>query len=258
MVNTIVSTPGGIILQVCSIPRSTGKPDSNAIIVKGVGCMDSMTRFYDEDELKGALIYDSMGLEYGLVSGLLYERDDVYLVASARQGGRKGLVPSSEIMAITQGDDKLIILLSKPRELEYRGLPSDYGVPTRLPKPSEIRGLPVVSLGKGYLGRVESIVVGPGTPGIRVSRLSSRVVQWLSFITALKRQGSVEEAEKLSNTIDPLKHPRVPFNEAVRALEEAGLTGLSSILSRFTTRSGDSVDLPFSMVKRITDIVIVE
>ncbi len=217
-----------------------------------------MARFYDEDELKGAIVYDSTGLAYGVVSGLLYERDDVYLVASSVQGGRKGIVPSSEILLITPGDERLIVLLAKPRELEYRGLPSDYGVPTRLPKPDEIRGLPVVSLDRGYLGRVESIVVGPGTPGIRVSKLSSRSVQWLSFISSLKRRGRVEEAERLSMIIDPLKNTRVPMPDATKALEESGLTELSGFLSQFVIRSGDNIDVPFRSVKRITDIVIVE
>ena len=217
-----------------------------------------MTRFYDEDELKGAIVYDSTGLAYGVVSGLLYERDDVYLVVSSVQGGRKGIVPSSEILLITPGDERLIVLLAKPRELEYRGLPSDYGVPTRLPKPDEIRGLPVVSLDRGYLGRVESIVVGPGTPGIRVSKLSSRSVQWLSFISSLKKRGRVEEAEKLSMIIDPLKNTRVPMPDATKALEESGLTELSGFLSQFVIRSGDNIDVPFRSVKRITDIVIVE
>ena len=154
------------------------------------------------EEIRGAPVVDSEGLEYGSVSGLEVSEEGVFLRVSERvvdpTTGReleheKGLVPLSEVSAIAEGPGGPVVLLSTPREAEYRG------VRPGPPGPADLEravGKLVVSADGRVLGRATSVVVGPGQPGLRVSP-SAVELAWLRFLRDLRRRERVEDGAVL-------------------------------------------------------------
>lgn len=224
-------------------------------------------RFYSGRELSGAPVVDSEGLVYGRASGLEVSESGLFLrvteVVRDPETGRemtpeKGLVPVEEISAIAEGPGGPIVLLSTPREASYRGV--RVGEPT----PADLEravGKVAVTLDGRVLGTVSEIVVGPGLPGLRV-RASMGEVAWLRFLKDLRsrRPGL---AARLEARVDPYKNPRVPaerLDDLLKALREEGASEeeVKMLKGYVEEVESASVDVPWSRVERVGDVVLVE
>ncbi len=205
-----------------------------------------MTRFCDEEELKGALVVDSEGLIYGRASSIVVEDDGVKLeVRSENARDRKGVIPTDEIECIAGGSE-IVLVLNTRREASYRGLPSKEPMYQDL---RDVKGKLVVSLSGSVLGRVLGVVVGPGEPGIRVGE---SVVNWIRLVRGVKRR-DVKLGSRLENALDPLKSPKISREDAEAVLGELGVEeDISSYVEKGTTR-----DIPWSRILKIGDVVLV-
>ena len=155
-----------------------------------------------------------------------------------------------------------VVLLSTPREAEYRDLKlQSQPVP---PLEELLRGKLCVSLSSGVLGYVEGVVVGPGTLGLRVCRRrGERVLGWAAFLSRLRSLGEEELYRELAKFRHPLKYSVLKGAEVdeARALLES-LRAPERVLRAFEehVRAGEAacVDVPWGKVKAARDVVIVE
>jgi sporulation protein YlmC with PRC-barrel domain len=282
--------------------------------------------FYSLDELRDAEVYDSEGLFYGVLDGLVFRDETMflrvalefsskqpivdverltsmlrergvqvssgdpleYLVARAREEGvdipyrtadkrvrlTKALVPIDEVAVVDvkklqrglEEKTVKIVVLRTPREARYRGRAASHEKPG-VPSPEDIRGKLVVSLSEGVLGYAEDIVIGPGTPGLRVSRGQGVMgyINWIAFLNALKRQGYIDVYEKLAEYRDPLTAPRLDISllpSIERLLVEVKASKkIKSLLEEYIVRQPlreSFKDLAWGRVLKINDIILVK
>lgn len=195
-----------------------------------------------------------------------------YRVAEARARLLKALVPVSEVAVVDsrrlyRGLREVVervVVLRVPREARYRGRKPVLERPGVLPL-EELRDRLVVSLSDGVLGYVSDLVVGPGEPGIRVSRGEgvAGYINWLGFLNALKKQGLVGVYERLAEYRDPLVSPRLDLSLLPRVeelLEEVGAPSAARrVLEDYVVREpvrGSFIDVPWSRVLKVGDIVL--
>ncbi len=95
-----------------------------------------------------------------------------------------------------------VIVLNKPREALYRGLPTPYNKPY-IEYAEKTLGKVVVSLSEGILGVVEDIVFAPNNIGLRIEATNYRrgTIFWNNFLALLKTRGYSEHAELLEKNI---------------------------------------------------------
>jgi len=184
----------------------------------------------------------------------------------------KGVFPVSEILWINtatllmgEKEEKLtVVLLKTPREAKYRGLkPQKTAVITE----DSIKGKLVLSLTKGILGYAGEIVVGFGKAGLRVykRRGEKRYVNWLHFITELRRNKLLELADTLSEYINPYKYSRIPLSklkEVEKILQEDKNGELAMKLLQENIETGEEealfVDIPLTKILKVREVVIAE
>uniref|UniRef100_A0A7C3WU18 Uncharacterized protein n=1 Tax=Thermofilum pendens TaxID=2269 RepID=A0A7C3WU18_THEPE len=155
-----------------------------------------------------------------------------------------------------------VVVLSTPREAEFRGLK-----PQRLPVPpleELLRGKLCVSLSSGVLGYVDKVVVGPGLPGLRVCRRrGEKVARWAAFMSHIRSLGEEELYRRLSGFRHPLKHNILKGGEVDEARALLVSVGAPErVLRAFDehVQVGDMlcVDIPWEKVRTARDVVIVE
>lgn len=142
--------------------------------------------------------------------------DVPYRSAESRVRLLKALVPVSEVAVVdsrrlVHGSEEVVekvIVLRTPREARYRGRKPVLERPG-VPPLEEIRGRLVVSLSEGVLGYVEDLVIGPGEPGLRVSRSEgvSGYINWLGFLNSLKKRGFSRYMRGLLSIVTHLSRP---------------------------------------------------
>lgn len=198
--------------------------------------------------------------------------DVPYRSAESRVRLLKALVPVSEVAVVdsrrlVRGSEEVVervVVLRTPREARYRGRKPVLERPG-VPPLEEVRGRLVVSLSEGILGYVEDLVIGPGEPGLRVSRSEgvSGYINWLGFLNSLKKRGLLRVYERLAEYRDPLVSPRLDLSLLPRVrelLEELGVVDkVSDLLEEFVVREplrGSFVDVPWSRVLKVADIVL--
>lgn len=223
--------------------------------------MKTEHRFFSVEELKGALVVDSEGLTYGRLAGVKVEGGEVKLVVSAKVGecdDVKGEVPVSEVALV---DSKLlaspsgpkarvaVVVLKTPREVAYRGIKAA-SQPPRVVEPRELEDKLVVSLSKGILGYCQGLVIGAGEVGIRVV-VEPPQVSWLKLLEDLRARNP-KAASALALKVDSLKRPRIPLSEA-----KALLKGVEVDLARYL-EGGKHLDLPWSSIVKVGDVIVVE
>ncbi len=218
-------------------------------------------KFFSIEELKGALVVDSEGLIYGNLSEIEVKEEHITLIISAKVGNCidiKGRVPVKEVRVIDRKElaspqgirTKIAVLvLSTPREALYRGIKPESGAP-KVTEPSELKGKLVVSLSKGILGYCQGLVIGAGEVGIRVV-VEPPQISWLKLLEDLRARNP-KAASALALKADPLKRPRIPLSEA-----KALLKGVEVDLARYL-EGGKHLDLPWSSIVKVGDVIIVE
>ena len=199
--------------------------------------------------------------------------DVPYRSAESRVRLLKALVPVSEVAVVdarklVRGSEEVVekvIVLRTPREARYRGRKPVLERPG-VPGLEEIQGRLVVSLSEGILGYVENLVIGPGEPGLRVSRGEGVLgyINWLGFLNSLKKRGFVRVYERLAEYRDPLVSPRLDLSLLPRVrelLKELGVDEAEDWLEEFVVREplrGSFIDVPWSRVLKVADIVLVK
>jgi len=183
---------------------------------------------------------------------------------------RKGSVPLSEVVGIDKKAyfdiQKLefrydsIILLSSAREARYRGIKM---VNREYKHPDQICDKIVISTNAELLGKVETVVIGPREPGIRLKPYVSKgEILWLSYINTLKKEFN-ELASILSDKIDPYKNSRIPLERIseIKKLINIGKWGtrvLDILKENIVLEREPTKDIPWSKIKKIGDVIIVE
>ena len=207
-----------------------------------------------------------------------------YLVTLAREEGLelpvrrarrrlrmlKGLIPVSEVAVVDVkklgGRTVGVVVLSTPREAAYRGRKPSSEKP-RVVGAEQLKGKLVVSLTEGLLGYAEELVAGWGVAGLRVSRGAGArgYVNWIAFLNTLRRRGYTEAYERLAERWNPLQNPRLDVSllgEIRRLLEQLNTPPeLHELLDQFTVKEpveGSYIDVPWTSIRRIADIIIVE
>ncbi len=221
---------------------------------------------------RGAHVSSEDPLEY-LVARAREEGVDIpYRTADKKIRLTKAYVPIDEVAVVDveklqRGlEEKLakIVVLRTPREARYRGR-SIVDKKPGVPRPEDIRGKLVVSLSEGILGYAEDIVIGPGLPGLRVSKGQGVMgyINWIAFLNTLKRQGHIDVYERLAEYRDPLTTPRLdisllPSIESLLAEMKAPKT-IKKLLEENVVRQPLREafrDIPWDRILKINDIVI--
>ncbi len=200
--------------------------------------------------------------------------DIPYRVAKKTYRLLKGIFPVDEILwidsIVLEGkegrEEKItVVLLKTPREAMYRGLPEQRNVP--LVGEDYFRDKLVLSLGGGILGYASELVIGSGEVGLRVyKRRGTRgYINWLGFITWLRRKKKTGIAEKLSEFIDPYRNSRLELSklEEIKALlNKVGATRdiLKEVEKYITYERGTAIytDIPWRSILKLRDAVIIE
>lgn len=283
-------------------------------------------KYYLPEDLVGALIVDSVGLEYGVVSEVRFSDEGVELVASvssstrevvvdverlrevlSSKGARIGDVEDLDYMValarrmgvdvpykesespitLTKGkirvdeiawiDDGVlqdpesleerryvVVLLKTPREARYRGLKEGPHKPVS-PVNEEIRGKLVLSKSEGIVGIAGSVVLGPGEVGIRAYRRYGGLgfINWIGFLSYIKKRGWEREYEELAAMWDPFTNPRIPVSELARVREKLSSLGkrLEREIDSYIIRGDEKAiyrDIPWKSVVSVRDAIIVE
>lgn len=158
-----------------------------------------------------------------------------------------------------------IVLLSTPREALYRGIQvsssrEDIDI-------SSIMDKLVVSKSRGILGYAKEVVVAPKAVGVRVYRSygARGFINWISFLTTIKRMGKRELFEKLAQFRDPYRYSRLELsylndvkNMIMQNKESRDVINLLDKYVITEEERGDYIDIPLSKVLKVGDIVIVE
>ncbi len=210
-----------------------------------------------------------------------------YLVARAREEGLdipvreavrpmklvKGFISIREVLwadkaTLRKGEDLRevkVILLKTPREARFRGIRAQETL--SIPKPEELKGKLVLSLSEGILGYAGDIVIGPGEPGLRAYKGMGveGYINWLAFLSRLKKSGHRELYERLADYRDPLRNTRLDISllgEVKRLLRELEAPpAVLGLLEQHVDRRpvlGSYRDIPWSKVRKIRDVIIVE
>lgn len=210
-----------------------------------------------------------------------------YLVARAREEGLdvpvreavkpirlvKGFVSIREVLwadkaSLRRGEEMQevkAVLLKTPREARFRGIRTQESL--GIPKPGELRDKLVLSLSEGILGYAGDIVIGPGEPGLRAYKGMGveGYINWLAFLSRLKKSGYRELYERLADYRDPLRDTRLDISllKEIRRLlgELEAPPAVVELLEQHVDRrpvAGSYRDIPWSKVRKIRDVVIVE
>ncbi|HIE24037.1 MAG TPA: hypothetical protein EYP68_07395 [Candidatus Korarchaeota archaeon] len=170
----------------------------------------------------------------------------------------KGVVPIEQITCIAEGDGVKIIVLSVPREANYRGIGE------RKPEYADLTGIKgkiVISLSGEVLGEASDVVVSAEGPGIRVKRLSAKkTINWLRLLRDLRREQR-NAALKLETKLDPYKNPRIPVEEADEVAELLKGEGIDpNLLEKYLEEPEGHfyLDVAWEKIKKIGDVVLVE
>ncbi len=255
--------------RVCGIEYRPDSPRIKACIV-----LEAEDTVPDIDFIKRKLTekgvsYEEESLEFLVVLAREHNIDIPYKTVQRSINLVKGFISPSEVALIDdyiqRTQRKTIILLNNPREARYRGRTIQSSKPS--PLPELVNGKLVVSLKNGVLGKAVSIVIGPGEPGLRVRRIGrvSGYIAWLRFLNDVKKK-SMELYNKLAEIRDPLIKRRISLEEYDELIEEMRSKGLSSdiismIDNYIESEEGSGnlyVDIPWSKVRVVNDIVVVE
>ena len=162
-------------------------------------------------------------------------------------------------------ENVVIILLKTPREATYRGVKEEE-VP-KSPVGSDVLGKLVLSLSKGIMGYVGDLVIGPGEVGIRAykKRGVEGYVNWLAFVSSIRKLGYESLYHRLVEYRNPYRESRLPLKELEKLKEflrseEAPCEVLNLLEEHVVLKrvGGVFVDIPWSAVKKLGDVIIVE
>lgn len=161
-------------------------------------------------EKKGLEVPEDISLEELIITARNENIEIPYIEVESRVDMVKGFIDLKDIALIdtiyrpgSSYDWRIaIIVLNKPREALYRGLPVPYNKPY-LEYAEKTIGKIAVSLSEGILGVVEDIVFAPDELGIRVEVSSYRrgLIYWNNFLALLKTRGYEEHAKLLEKDI---------------------------------------------------------
>ena len=179
----------------------------------------------------------------------------------------KGRITLQEVEFIDvkrlSGELVKIVLLKSPREARFRGAMVQHGIP--VVEEEKFKGKLVISLERGIIGYASRLVVGGDEPGIRVLKGKgvAGYVNWIKFISTLRKKGYVELAEKLSEVVDPYKESRIPLERLRKVktfLEEAG-EEVNKLLEECISR--EEVQIPFEDIAwkdilKMREVILVE
>ncbi len=183
----------------------------------------------------------------------------------------KGVITIDDIQLIDDFIDystrerRILILLDKPKEAMYRGIPISKNPP--LLTLENIKDKYVVSLSRGFLGIAIEVVVGAKELGIRIKKKGNITgyISWLAFLNTLKKKGYIELYNKLSEYIDPYATPRIELKMLDQILEffkEASIPKeVSDLIKKYiiVEETGSMYeDIPLSNILKIRDIIIVK
>ncbi len=195
--------------------------------------------------------------EEGLDIPLIEVTSDIKIV--------KSYIDPSEIYLVDRMPDaRLLVLLSSPREALFRGISLQEEIPP--PSPDLVEGKIVVSLSRGLIGFAQSIVLGPKEAGIRVAQTGRGefYFAWLAYLSEVKKRGYTKIYSKLAEYADPYKKKRLPL-EALREVEdilvrEDAPRDLIELIGKYIKSEsiGVFIDLPWSSIKKLRDVIIVE
>lgn len=165
----------------------------------------------------------------------------------------KGVISVDEIVWIDRWLNDYVILLSTPREARYRGIRE-----VKHPLYTDVKGKLALSLSQGVLGIVVGIAIGPGEVALRISP-SPSMVNWLRFISEIRKRGYRELEEKLSDLIDPYKNPKISMDKLslVNRIIEKAPEEINTILNS-CIEWGNYIHIPWKNILRVGDIVIVK
>ncbi len=175
------------------------------------------------------------------------------------------LIDVARIQRGSNIEELRVVLLSTPREARYRGIPIESTV-ARVSIRS-ILGKLVVSKSRGILGYAEEVVCAPKTVGVRVYRSKGCVgyINWINFLTTLKRMGRRELFEELAKFRDPYRFSRIELtllNDVKKLIEDlGGGREVMELLERSVVveqERREYVDVPLSKVLKVGDVVVVE
>ncbi len=183
----------------------------------------------------------------------------------------KGVITIDDIQLIDDFIDystrerRILILLDKPKEAMYRGIPISKNPP--LLTLENIKDKYVVSLSRGFLGIAIEVVVGAKELGIRIKKKGNITgyISWLAFLNTLKKKGYIELYNKLAEYIDPYATPRIELKMLDQILEffkEASIPKeVSDLIKKYiiVEETGSMYeDIPSSNILKIRDIIIVK
>ncbi len=183
----------------------------------------------------------------------------------------KGVITIDDIQLIDDFIDyssrerRILILLDKPKEAMYRGIPISKKPPSITQE--NIKDKYVVSLSRGFLGRALEVVIGAKELGIRIKKKGNITgyISWLAFLNTLKKKGYMKLYNRLSEYIDPYTTPRIELkmlDQIMEFLRETSAPGeVSDLIKKYIVveETGSMYeDIPLSNVLKIHDIIIVK
>jgi len=203
-----------------------------------------------------------------LVSIARRENIDVpYKITEKEVRWIKGFVPLEEVrlidakrISVDDMDTTLrVILLSKPREALFRGMPVQSSSPTY--RIEQVLNKLVLSSLRGILGICKEIVVGPGELGFRVYRVKSmrKVVNWIAFTAHVKRLGLRDAYEKLVEFRDPYKYSKLDLSTAGEVEKILGDSKILDTMRSFIEAEAAGTefeDVPYSDILKVGEVVI--
>ena len=245
-----VETSSTIALRICvTVETDSTVPDTEKLR----SLLEARDVKVPQDAGLEALV--SIARELGLDIPLRLVEEEVELV--------KSLVEPRGIAVVDRMEaGQLVVVLNEPREALFRGLPGGPAKPRLVP--GLVEGKHVVSMSRGYLGTVKTIVIGAGGVGLRVVKKLSPYIAWFAFLTELERRGYTSLARRLAEEVaDPLARKRLPVSETPRV--RSVLDALSApreayqLLERSLRYEHEEThDVEWERVKSVGDAVITE
>ena len=269
----VVDSEGFIYGKVMEYYLTDGKLFLKAYIeIKAKEKIVNVDRIISELEEKGVNIPSDAPLELIVTRAKEEGLDIYYKLAEKPYTLLKGLLPIDEIRWIDSTtlekeiEEKItIVLLKTPREARYRGVSEQKEV--TLVDREYFQGKLVLSHSKGILGYASELVVGPGKVGLRVIKRKGEkgYVNWLAFLTWLRRRRETKVAAFLSERIDPYRNSRIELsklNELRVLLREANASrdiveGLDKHII-YEKGTGIYIDIPWDSILKLRDVIIVK
>ncbi|OYT40968.1 MAG: hypothetical protein B6U89_00615 [Desulfurococcales archaeon ex4484_58] len=189
------------------------KPKLKACLIFDIGeYIPDVERLKEKLRERGLEIPEDITLEELVVTARTENIDIPVVEVEKRIEFTKGFLSLDEIRLVDivykpgRGNNWRVgvIMLEKPREAVYRGLPTPTSTPY-LELLDKVIDKLVVSLSDGIIGYVQDIVFAPKDVGIRVEAVNYRSgnILWNNYLALLEARGYKELVELLRGSIKP-------------------------------------------------------